>query len=134
MLRKRGWIPPGLVKKSRSFLGNGDSSSRNPFLGSSRSLTRRKKASKDPFADEQTDADAQELSQQDLDDFYEIERPESMDMMESEPNPTNGKNWSRFRSKEKKGKKKSKSKLGQGAEIVATPGDAFPKAAENEDN
>lgn len=87
-------MPPGLVKKSRSFLSNGSSDGlmRNPFLGSSKSsLTRRKKVARDPFADETdgaVDMDTQgtrELSQEDIDDFYEIERPDSMSMTESEP-------------------------------------------------
>ncbi|KAJ7594626.1 hypothetical protein C8J56DRAFT_927227 [Mycena floridula] len=141
ILRKRGWMPPGLSKKSRSFLrqrdSNGDSP-KNPFLGTSKSILRnRKKQNRDPFADEPAAeqasidmdaAGAEELSQQDVDDFFEVERPDSMAMMDTQANGRDGKNWSRFRTKDKKSSKKQKSKLGKGAEIVAQPKDAFPSS------
>lgn len=97
-------MPPGLTRKHRSLreqlrnsngrspFFSGDASGRNPFLGSSKtSLTRRKKASsnKDPFADAQAteltaDApDAEPLTEQDVDDFFEVERPDSAIMMVS---------------------------------------------------
>jgi len=138
-------MPPGLVKRSRSLLKRerSDGASRNPFLGTSKSILRnRKRQTNDPFADEQADqiaidmdaGGAEELSQHDVDDFFEIERPDSMVLMDSQTNGKEGKNWSRFRpSKEKKGKKKhGKGRLGSGAEIVAQPKDAFPNAPEPE--
>ena len=119
VLRKRGWIPPGLARRQRSLKerlraeglpANGTGSTRNPFFGSSRSglnrSERKKKAAAAAAATDNTDTDAMagddpfadeaevggenlhgpdEITEQDVDDFFEIERPTSMIEMSDHP-------------------------------------------------
>lgn len=113
-LRKRGWIPPGLIRRQKSLRDRlhreGDETSRNPFFGSSRSglsrAERKRKAGTaradmdtdgeglhlgdDPFGDHagHSRADlngAEEISEHDVDNFFEIERTGSMVEMENRP-------------------------------------------------
>lgn len=109
VLRKRGWIPPGLIRRQKSLrerLGKDDGTvSRNPFFGSKGSgLSRAERRGKnkavptnvgetdletdadaDPFGDHHEHAGAEELTEADVDNFFEIERTESMVEMENRP-------------------------------------------------
>lgn len=168
VLRKRGWIPPGLARRQRSLkerlrseglAADGTGAPRNPFFGSSKSFLsraeRKKKAAaaaaatdntdtdamvgEDPFADDTEARDPNvhgpdEITEQDVDDFFEIERPTSM--MEMEDHPGKDKSWTKFKpSKDRKNKNKAraaanvaplKGTLGGGAAVVQKPKDAFP--------
>jgi len=141
VLRKRGWMPPGLKRKHRSLRDSLRNGNGNPFLGNSKpfAVGRRKKhsAPENPFADEHAqngDAGPLELTEQDIDEFFEVERPESMVLMDNQQGP-DGKSWSRFKpAKDKKNKKKKgKGKaLGSGADVIATPQDAMPGPVQHE--
>lgn len=172
-LRKRGWIPPGLVRRHRSlkerlraegFPSDGTGGGRNPFFGSSKSVlnrAERKKAAKNvragadtdeeginlaggnPFSDENAATSREDvhgpivLTEEDIDDFLEIEAPTSTEMANM---PSHERSWTRFKpSKDRRNKDKDKGKvspipahgngsggLGNGAEIVQKPRDAFP--------
>ncbi|KAJ7631203.1 hypothetical protein FB45DRAFT_747621 [Roridomyces roridus] len=124
-LRKRGWMPPGLARRQKSLQDRlRAAEGRNPFLGGSR-VYRGKKSSAgnsevdNPFAD----PDAQEITPQDVDEFFEIDRTSSIVELNNRPVH---KTWSRLKGgKNKKNKGKQKQELG-GAEIVRQPEDAFP--------
>lgn len=114
VLRKRGWIPPGLARRQRSLKerlraqglpADGTGTTRNPFFGSSKSVVSRSERKKmaaaaaaentdtdamvgdDPFADEAVANihGPDEITEQDVDDFFEIERPTSMMEMSDRP-------------------------------------------------
>ncbi|CAK5280315.1 unnamed protein product [Mycena citricolor] len=129
-LRKRGWIPPGLKQRQKSLRDRlRASEGNNPFLGGSRVYLRAGKKSststtevENPF----TDQDASELTPQEVDEFFEIDRTSSIMEMNNQPanvTPTKDKSWPRF-----KGKKKNKPKKGDlgGANVIGQPEDAFP--------
>jgi len=134
-LRKRGWMPPGLARRQKSLRERlRASEGHNPFLGGSRIYTRGKKNStgsgdaENPFADQ----DASEITPQEVDEFFEIDRTSSILELNNRPanmTPNKEKTWSRLKGgKNKKNKGKQKGELGGGADIVGQPLDAFPNS------
>lgn len=157
-LRKRGWIPPGLARRQRSLkerlrTGDGATTSRNPFFGSTKSVlsrAERKKAAaaamedtdgqemlggdEDPFGDGNgvNAHGPDEFTEQDVDDFFEVERASGVAQTEERQDRA----WSRFKpTKDRKKKNKARDvpapvatpgTLGSGAAIVQKPRDAFP--------
>ncbi|PVF95217.1 hypothetical protein CPB86DRAFT_808268 [Serendipita vermifera] len=129
-LRKRGWIPPGLVRRQRSLKerlraeglpADGGGGSKNPFFGSSRtfmSRADRKKAhdaaasgreGDDPFGDNAgiNLEGPDEITEQEIDDFFEVERSSSV--IELSNTPSKEKPWTRFKpAKDRKGKSKAR--------------------------
>jgi hypothetical protein len=160
---------------------DGSGGTRNPFFGSSKSVLSRlerkkQKAAAAAAATDNTDTDAMvgddpfaddagvgvdlhgpdEINEQDVDDFFEVERPTSMMEMTGRPvrffysfhqlnsdsiffAQTKDKSWSKFKpSKDRKNKSKArvaaaatnmapiKGTLGGGADVVQKPRDAFP--------
>ncbi|KAG8840802.1 hypothetical protein FRC20_005406, partial [Serendipita sp. 405] len=132
----------------------GSGGSKNPFFGSNRFLSRAERKKAAAATEEHTDTDGadmrgddpfgdaagvnvrgpEELSDHEVDNFFEVERSSSM--VES-ANGQTGKPWSRFKSskdRKKKGKSRpteetpmqTKGTLGGGADIVQRPKDAFP--------
>jgi hypothetical protein len=109
VLRKRGWIPPGLIRRQRSLkerLGKEEGRvNKNPFFGSKSSgLSRAERRGKakavlgdtdldtdaeglhvgdDPFGDHNGDHGAEELTEADVDNFFEIERTSSIVELEN---------------------------------------------------
>nr|GAT61020.1 predicted protein [Mycena chlorophos] len=143
-LRKRGWMPPGLAKRQRSLRERlRASEGQNPFLGGSRVYyrgkkkeTNRDKDTENPFADGQ--GDAMEITPQEVDEFFEIDRTSSiMEMNNGLVNvkpPKEKASWGRLRGgKNKKNKGKQKNELG-GAEVVKNPIDAFPNSPHHSQN
>jgi len=139
-LRKRGWMPPGLARRQKSLRDRlRASEGRNPFLGGTRVYTRGKNSSQsndgeNPFADQ----DASEITPQEVDEFFEIDRTSSILELNNRPanmTPTKEKTWSRFKGgKNKKNKVKQKGELGGGADIVKSPEDAFPNSPHHSKN
>lgn len=87
-LRKRGWMPPGLQRRQKSLRDRlRASEGRNPFLGGSRVYSRRGKSSsqsnggEDPFADQE----ATEITPQEVDEFFEIDRTSSILELNNRP-------------------------------------------------
>ncbi|KIY73003.1 hypothetical protein CYLTODRAFT_417513 [Cylindrobasidium torrendii FP15055 ss-10] len=107
VMRKRGWLPPGMMKRQTS-LRHRLSSKRNKDKGENPFLTGKKDtAGADPFEDpEPGDEDAEEI--RDVDDFFEMERPDGSD--ENVGSKEKGKAWSRFTPKRKPSKGKGKAK------------------------
>ncbi|KAJ7070769.1 hypothetical protein C8F01DRAFT_1107704 [Mycena amicta] len=120
-LRKRGWMPPGLAKRQRSLRERlRTREGQNPFLGGSRVYYRGKK--KDSGDAENPFADATEITPQEVDEFFEIDRTSSI--LEMNNQPANAKtikeknSWGRLKGgKNKKNKGKQKGELGGGADI-----------------
>ncbi|KAJ6520081.1 hypothetical protein C8R45DRAFT_1085983 [Mycena sanguinolenta] len=139
-LRKRGWMPPGLARRQKSLRDRlRASEGRNPFLGGTRVYNRGKNSSQsndgeNPFADQ----DAAEITPQEVDEFFEIDRTSSILELNNRPTnvtPTKDKTWSRFKGgKSKKNKGKQKGELGGGADIVKSPEDAFPNSPHHSKN
>ncbi|KAJ7193359.1 hypothetical protein GGX14DRAFT_589276 [Mycena pura] len=141
-LRKRGWAPPGLARRQKSLRERlRASEGRNPFLGGSRLYHRGGGKKRDggsegenPFADPNADvdADAAEITPQEVDEFFEIDRTSSIMEMNNRPvnmNPAKEKTWSRFKSgKNKKNKGKQRGELGGSVEVVRNAVDAFPNS------
>ncbi|KAF9046002.1 hypothetical protein BDZ89DRAFT_1033798 [Hymenopellis radicata] len=103
-LRKRGWMPPGLAKrqvslrKRLSARKQRKEKTQNPFLGG--------KAGENPFTDPETaEVPDEDGEAQDVDDFFEMERP---DVAEMGNGNSKDKPWSRFTPKRTKGKGKGK--------------------------
>jgi len=90
--------------------------------------------SEDPFADQ----DASEITPQEVDEFFEIDRTSSILELNNRPanmTPTKEKTWSRLKGgKNKKNKGKQKGELGGGADIVSHPEDAFPNSPHHSRN
>ncbi|KAJ7246267.1 hypothetical protein B0H12DRAFT_1203332 [Mycena haematopus] len=139
-LRKRGWMPPGLARRQKSLRDRlRASEGRNPFLGGTRVYNRGKNNSQsgdteNPFADQ----DAAEITPQEVDEFFEIDRTSSILELNNRPvnmTPSKEKTWSRFKGgKNKKNKGKQKGELGGGADIVKSPEDAFPNSPHHSKN
>ncbi|KAJ7786574.1 hypothetical protein B0H16DRAFT_1708729 [Mycena metata] len=138
-LRKRGWMPPGLARRQKSLRDRlRATEGHNPFLGGSRVYSTRGKKksseSEDPFADQ----DASEITPQEVDEFFEIDRTSSILELNNRPvnvTPTKEKTWSRLKGgKNKKNKGKQKGELGGGADIVSHPEDAFPNSPHHSRN
>ncbi|KAJ7017480.1 hypothetical protein C8F04DRAFT_1335667 [Mycena alexandri] len=138
-LRKRGWMPPGLARRQKSLRDRlRATEGHNPFLGGSRVYnTRGKKKSsesEDPFADQ----DASEITPQEVDEFFEIDRTSSILELNNRPvcfsfEPK--RRGSRLKGgKNKKNKGKQKGELGGGADIVSHPEDAFPNSPHHSRN
>jgi len=139
-LRKRGWVPPGLARRQKSLRDRlRASEGQNPFLGGSRLYYRGGKKrdglpggseGDNPFAD--TNADATEITPQEVDEFFEIDRTSSIMEMNNRPvnvNPAKEKTWSRFKGgKNKKNKGKQRGELSGGVEVVRNAVDAFPNS------
>ncbi|KAJ7751227.1 hypothetical protein DFH07DRAFT_826589 [Mycena maculata] len=131
-LRKRGWMPPGLSRRQKSLRDRlRATEGRNPFLGGSRVYRGKKKDStasndaENPFADQ----DASEITPQEVDEFFEIDRTSSILELNNRPvnmSPGKEKTWSRL--KGGKNKKKQKGELGGGVDIIKQPEDAFPNS------
>jgi hypothetical protein len=109
LLRKRGWIPPGLIRRQKSLkerLGKEEGGlNKNPFFGSKGSgLSRAERRGKakavigdtdldtdaeglhvgdDPFGDHNGNHGAEELTEADVDNFFEIERTSSIVELEN---------------------------------------------------
>ncbi|KAJ6575376.1 hypothetical protein B0H19DRAFT_935066 [Mycena capillaripes] len=131
-LRKRGWMPPGLARRQKSLRDRlRASEGRNPFLGGTRVYHKKSSTgttdSENPFADQ----DASEITPQEVDEFFEIDRTSSILELNNRPDKT----WSRFKGgKNKKNKGKQKGELGGGADIVKSPEDAFPNSPHHSKN
>ncbi|KAJ7446397.1 hypothetical protein B0H11DRAFT_2084531 [Mycena galericulata] len=135
-LRKRGWMPPGLARRQRSLRDRlRATEGHNPFLGGSRTYRVKKSSAgsgdaENPFADQ----DASEITPQEVDEFFEIDRTSSILELNNRPanmTPTKEKTWSRLKggkNKKNKDKGKAKGELGGGADIVRQPEDAFPNS------
>ncbi|KAJ7361484.1 hypothetical protein DFH08DRAFT_952040 [Mycena albidolilacea] len=138
-LRKRGWMPPGLQRRQKSLRDRlRASEGRNPFLGGSRVYSRRGKSSsqsnggEDPFVDQE----ATEITPQEVDEFFEIDRTSSILELNNRPvTPAKEKTtWRLKGGKNKKNKEKQKGELGGGADIVKSPEDAFPNSPHHSKN
>jgi len=140
-LRKRGWMPPGLARRQKSLRDRlRATEGHNPFLGGSRVYRGKKKDStgsgdsENPFADQ----DASEITPQEVDEFFEIDRTSSILELNNRPvnmNPSKEKTWSRLKGgKNKKNKGKQRGELGGGADIVKQPEDAFPNSPHHSRN
>ncbi|KAJ7161324.1 hypothetical protein C8R43DRAFT_329508 [Mycena crocata] len=142
-LRKRGWMPPGLARRQKSLRDRlRATEGHNPFLGGSRVYRDRGKKkdsigsgdAENPFADQ----DASEITPQEVDEFFEIDRTSSILELNNRPvnmNPNKEKTWSRLKGgKNKKNKGKQKGELGGGADIVRQPEDAFPNSPHHSSN
>jgi len=136
-LRKRGWMPPGLARRQKSLRDRlRASEGRNPFLGGTRVYNKSNRSGdgENPFADQ----DASEITPQEVDEFFEIDRTSSILELNNRPanmNPQKEKTWSRFKGgKNKKNKGKQKGELGGGADIVKSPEDAFPNSPHHSKN
>ncbi|KAF7307192.1 hypothetical protein MIND_00512800 [Mycena indigotica] len=136
-LRKRGWMPPGLAKRQRSLRERLKArEGQNPFLGGSRVYVRSSKKREEvenPF-----EADATEITPQEVDEFFEIDRTSSIIEMNNQP-PVNVKpknSWGRLKGekKSKKNKGKQKGELGGGAAIVRNAVEAFPNSPHHSQN
>ncbi|KAJ7103277.1 hypothetical protein B0H15DRAFT_942755 [Mycena belliarum] len=146
-LRKRGWMPPGLARRQKSLRDRlRASEGRNPFLGGSRVYSAKKKESsggtadggENPFADQE--GDAPEITPQEVDEFFEIDRTSSILEMNNRPvnmTPQKEKTWSRLKGgkgKKSKDKGKQRGELGAGADVVKSPEDAFPNSPHHSKN
>jgi len=138
-LRKRGWMPPGLARRQRSLRDRlRATEGRNPFLGGSRVYKGKNSTgsgdAENPFADQ----DASEITPQEVDEFFEIDRTSSILELNNRPanmTPNKEKTWSRLKGgKNKKNKGKQKGELGGGADIVKSPEDAFPNSPHHSKN
>jgi hypothetical protein len=150
-LRKRGWMPPGLARRQKSLRDRlRASEGRNPFLGASKMYRTKKDSSgsgeaQNPFADA---ADAEEITPQDVDEFFEIDRSSSILEMSNQP-VGHGLSWQlathlklqehkekswRLKGKNKKNKGKGKGKELGGATIVKQAVDAFPDSPHHSRN
>ncbi|KAJ7109961.1 hypothetical protein C8R44DRAFT_801033 [Mycena epipterygia] len=134
-LRKRGWMPPGLARRQKSLRDRlRATEGHNPFLGGSRIYSRKNSKKESSSADGEnpfTDQDASEITPQEVDEFFEIDRTSSI--LELNNRPANSikekTSWSRMKGgKNKKNKGKQKGELGGGADIVRQPEDAFPNS------
>ncbi|KAJ7170129.1 hypothetical protein C8R46DRAFT_1091245 [Mycena filopes] len=125
-----------LRKRGRSAIVLRATEGHNPFLGGSRAYSTRGKKksneSQDPFADQ----DASEITPQEVDEFFEIDRTSSILELNNRPmTPQKEKTWSRLKGgKNKKNKGKQKGELGGGADIVKQPEDAFPDSPHHSRN
>ncbi|KAJ7651694.1 hypothetical protein DFH06DRAFT_1207858 [Mycena polygramma] len=140
-LRKRGWMPPGLARRQKSLRDRlRATEGRNPFLGGTRVYNRKNSSNasgdgENPFADQ----DASEITPQEVDEFFEIDRTSSILELNNRPvnmTPTKEKTWSRLKggkNKKNKGKQKG-TELGAGADIVKSPEDAFPNSPHHSKN
>ncbi|KAJ7675361.1 hypothetical protein B0H17DRAFT_1334680 [Mycena rosella] len=140
-LRKRGWMPPGLARRQKSLRERlRATEGHNPFLGGSRVYRGKKKDStgsgdaENPFADK----DASEITPQEVDEFFEIDRTSSILELNNRPvnmDAKQDKAWSRLKGgKSKKNKGKQRGELGGGADIVKQPEDAFPNSPHHSRN
>jgi len=137
-LRKRGWMPPGLARRQKSLRDRlRATEGRNPFLGGSRVYRGKNKDtsadSENPFADQ----DASEITPQEVDEFFEIDRTSSILELNNRPvnmNPSKEKTWRLKGGKNKKNKGKQRGELGGGADIVKQPEDAFPNSPHHSRN
>jgi hypothetical protein len=83
-LRKRGWMPPGLARRQKSLRDRlRASEGRNPFLGGTRvyNKSNRSRDGDNPFADQ----DASEITPQEVDEFFEIDRTSSILELNNRP-------------------------------------------------
>ncbi|KAJ6621122.1 hypothetical protein B0H10DRAFT_2215387 [Mycena sp. CBHHK59/15] len=139
-LRKRGWMPPGLARRQKSLRDRlRATEGRNPFLGGSKVHYRGKKKdstgsqdAENPFADQAPDAE--EITPQEVDEFFEVERSSSILELSNRPSRENKEKIWRLRGKSKKNKGKQTGKLGGGADIVRQPEDAFPDSPHHSRN
>ncbi|KAJ7293079.1 hypothetical protein C8J57DRAFT_1268065 [Mycena rebaudengoi] len=120
-LRKRGWMPPGLARRQKSLRDRlRASEGRNPFLGASRIIPSQMRPTQE------------EITPQDVDEFFEIDRSSSILEMSNQPEHKE-KSW-RLKGKNKKNKGKGKGKELGGATIVKQAVDAFPDSPHHSRN
>ncbi|KAK0482250.1 hypothetical protein IW261DRAFT_1677948 [Armillaria novae-zelandiae] len=108
-MRKRGWLPPG-VKRQLSFrrLSTRKEKLQNPFLGGKRA--KKQEEEENPFVDSNAAGAEEEGEEGEVDDFFELERPDSADASGVEMDKPSGRAWSRFNPKRSRSKGKGKAK------------------------
>ncbi|KAK0496371.1 hypothetical protein EDD18DRAFT_1462845 [Armillaria luteobubalina] len=108
-MRKRGWLPPG-VKRQLSFrrMSTKREKIQNPFLGGKRA--KKQEEEENPFVDSSIAGVDEEGEEGEVDDFFELERPDSADATGVELDKASGRAWSRFNPKRSRSKGKGKAK------------------------
>ncbi|PBK70753.1 hypothetical protein ARMSODRAFT_974021 [Armillaria solidipes] len=137
-MRKRGWLPPG-VKRQLSFRRlstRREKNLANPFLGGKRA--KKLQEEENPFVDSSAAGAEEEEEEGEVDDFFELERPDSADATGVEMDKATGRvflfifggvlfahpglqAWSRFNPKRSRSKGKGKAKAVEEPRKSPTP-------------
>ncbi|KAK0445966.1 uncharacterized protein EV420DRAFT_909099 [Desarmillaria tabescens] len=118
-MRKRGWLPPG-VRRQLSFRQRLSSKkTSNPFLGGKRA--KKQQEDDNPFVDPSPAGADEEGEEGEVDDFFELERPDIADATGVEMDKSTGRAWSRFNPKRSRSKGKGKGKAVEQPRESPTP-------------
>ncbi|KAK0204114.1 hypothetical protein DFS33DRAFT_861439 [Desarmillaria ectypa] len=120
-MRKRGWLPPG-VKRQLSFrqrLSTRREKNSNPFLGGKHA--KKEQEDENPFVDSSLAGADEEWEEGEVDDFFELERPDSADTTGVQMDKATGRAWSRFNPKRSRSKGKGKGKAVEQPRKSPTP-------------